>query len=165
MEDAFRAAIREHLVTNRDKIRGVWARLGEGDVWRRANEGSLAPANQLIHLGGNLRQYVLAGLDGRADVRARQAEFDARAGAGKEELLGDFEAVLGEVLRVLDAPIDPSPELHLQGRVFNPVSVWVHVTEHLSYHTGQLVAFAKTLDGRPFDFYAGWELDRLETER
>ena len=158
-ETAFRQSIREHLVTNRDKIRAVWARLDEAHVWHRANDGSLAPANQLIHLGGNLRQYVLAALAGQVDVRTRQAEFDARGGIGKDRLLADFEGVLAEVLRVLEQPVDPTRRLRIQGQDFDPVAVWVHVTEHLSYHTGQLVAFAKALDGRPFDFYADWALD------
>ena len=160
-ETAFRAAIREHLTTNRDKIRTCWAGLSEAQIWQRPNDNTLAPANQLVHLSGNLRQWVLSGLAGVPDTRARDAEFAVRGGLAKAELLDRFEQILDAVLALLDAPIDPTRRLTIQGFDTTPVGVWVHVTEHLSYHTGQLLFFAKALLDAPYDFYGDKQLDAL----
>ena len=160
-EQAFRIGIREHLVTNRDKIRVCWTGLSAKQIWQRPNENTLAPANQLIHLSGNLRQWVLSGLAGLPDARQRDAEFAARGGIEPPQILDNFEQILAAVLSLLDAPIDPTRRLTIQGFDTTPVGVWIHVTEHLSYHTGQLIFFAKAVLDAPYDFYAGKPLNSL----
>ena len=159
MEADFRLSTRFYLGESLRKIRAVWQRLPERDIWRRPNEECLAPANQLIHLSGNLRQWVLATLGGEPDLRARDEEFAVRSGPTKAAILADFEAVMTRVFAVLDQPIHPGRALLIQGHRTTPVGVWVHVTEHLSYHTGQLVFFAKSLHPEPFDFYGDWDLN------
>ena len=159
MEEEFRLRIREYLEENVRKISTAWALLDEQRMWWRPNEQCLAPANQLIHLSGNLRQWVLSHLAGQQDVREREAEFAARQGAGHTELLSQFLALMQEVLLVLEAPIDHRRRLRVQGHDTTPVGVWIHMTEHLSYHTGQLLYTVKQLSGQSFDFYADWALD------
>ena len=160
MEAEFRARIREYLAESERKIVVAWASLSTEQVWSRPNEHCLAPANQLIHLTGNLRQWVLATLDGQPDRRRREAEFAARSGPAPEVLLREFRGVLAEVYRVLaSAPLAGARPLIVQGHTTSPIGVWVHVVEHVSYHTGQLLYSAKAMLDRGFDFYDGWDLD------
>ena len=162
LDAEFRRQIRFHLAESRRKIDAVWANLTEAEVWARTNEQTLAPANQLVHLAGNLRQWVLAALGGAEDVRTRDAEFAARGGRGKAEVFAAFAAVYDGVLAQLasGAPALDTP-VTVQGHATTALGVWVHVTEHLSYHTGQLVFFGKQLRGREYDLYAGWSLNAL----
>ncbi len=160
-ESEFRRTTGFYLRENLRKVEATWASLTAEQIWRRPNEHCLAPANQLIHLTGNLRQWVLSNLDGQPDVRERDAEFAGRTGPDKAQILADFQLVFEEVLRVLEAPIAPGAPLRIQGHDTTPVGVWVHVTEHLSYHTGQLIFFAKSLRGAPYDFYGGWDLNAV----
>lgn len=154
----FREATREYLTGDLKKIRVVWAGLTEEQIWHRYNEHTLAPANQLIHLAGNLRQWVLTHLGGQPDVRERDSEFAIRGGRDKADILGDFETAMAQVLNQLDAPVDVGKPLRIQGHDTTPTGVWVHVTEHLSYHTGQLIFHAKSLRDTAYDFYADWDL-------
>src|SRR5262249_53880200 len=57
--------------------------------------------NRILHLCGNVRQWIVAGLGGAADSRDRPAEFAERSTIPKEELLGRLEAVVGEARAVL----------------------------------------------------------------
>ena len=156
----FRRQTAFYLAESRRKIDAVWADLSEAEAWSRPNEQTLAPANQLIHLTGNLRQWVLSAVGGQPDERSRDAEFAARGGRGKADVYAAFAAVYDAVVEQLaaDGPALTHP-LTVQGHATTVLGVWVHVTEHLSYHTGQLVFYGKQLRGREYDLYAGWELD------
>lgn len=158
MEQEFKLRIKEYLLDNQLKIREVWSRLSEEQIWQRPNEECLAPANQLIHLTGNIRQWVLSNLGNAPDVRNRDAEFAARTGETKQEILAAFEQVLAKALQLLDQPHPLQKPLRIQGHDTTPIGVWIHMAEHLSYHTGQLVFFAKMLSPKPFDFYPDWAL-------
>ncbi|MEM6725052.1 MAG: DUF1572 family protein [Bacteroidota bacterium] len=61
--------------------------LGEEDMWWRPNEQSNSVANLIIHLSGNISQYILSSLDQQPDTRDRDSEFAARGGWSKTELI------------------------------------------------------------------------------
>ncbi len=164
LEREFRHRTDYYLREDLRKIETVWASLTAEQIWQRPNEHCLAPANQLIHLTGNLRQWVLSNLDGQPDVRERDEEFAARSGPDKAQILADFQLVFEEVLRILEAPITAGKSLRIQGHDTTPIGVWVHMVEHLSYHVGQLVFFAKSLHAQPYDFYAGWDLNAVGSD-
>ena len=154
----FRRQINFHLDESARKVEAAWATLSEEEVWQRPNPQTLAPGNQLLHLAGNLRQWVGTHLAGLPAVRARDAEFAARGGLGKAEVYARYAEALAVARRRLAQPLDLLRAVTVQGHATTELGVWVHVTEHLSYHTGQLVFFAKQLRGREFDFYGDWEL-------
>ena len=59
--------------------------------------------NLILHLCGNLRQWIVSGVGGAADVRDRPAEFAERGPVPKEELLRRLEAIVGDAQRILAA--------------------------------------------------------------
>src|SRR6266446_1415386 len=69
------------------KIERCLETLSDQDVWWRANEESNSIGNLLLHLTGNVRQWIISGLGGATDQRVRQTEFDQRSMIPKEELL------------------------------------------------------------------------------
>jgi len=71
-------------------------------LWR-ANDQSNSIGNLLLHLCGNARQWIVSGLGGALDQRARQTEFDERSLISKPELLTTLKGTLAEVDAVLDA--------------------------------------------------------------
>src|SRR4026207_81197 len=83
------------------KIRQCIAALPEGAVWARPNESSNSIANLLLHLAGNIRQWIGGGIGGREVMRDRTAEFSARAGRSATDLLHDLESAVAEVDAVL----------------------------------------------------------------
>lgn len=136
------------------KIAAAVEPLTEEQVWWRAGEGDNSIGNLLAHLDGNLRQWVLEGLGGEAYERHRDAEFAARGGVAKGELMARLRATV-ERCRAVVARLS-SAELarprRIQKHELDGYHALFHTVEHMSYHTGQIVLLAK-LHGARLDFY------------
>ena len=104
---AFVAEARRLLVGDYlPKIERCVERLTEEQVWWRAGEHSNSVGNLLLHLAGNVRQWVVCGLGGAEDTREREREFDERERVPRERLVSALCATLEEadgVLERLDA--------------------------------------------------------------
>ena len=149
MEQRFLALSDGYFQQYVGRIRACVGRLDEAQVWWRPNESCNSVGNLLLHLGGNLTQWVLAGLGGQESERHRAAEFAAREGATKDELVKRLAGVVDDVravLSVLDAADLAAPR-HIQGYETDGAGVVFHVVEHMSYHTGQIVAATKQMLG------------------
>ena len=143
------------------RIRKCLAELTVEEIWARPNEQTVSAGNLVLHLAGNVRQYVLATLGGVPDVRERQKEFDEPGPLPTAELLGRLEKAMAEVSTVLDR-IDPSTLLQthrVQGFVESGLSILVHVVEHFSYHTGQIAYIVKSRKNVDLGFYRGRNLN------
>jgi len=127
------------------KIRLALTAMPADRLWHRANDSSNSAGNLVLHLAGNVRQWIVSGVGGAPDVRHRDAEFAARDGAGLEELLATLEAACAEAVAVfdrLDAAALAETRL-IQSRRTTVFSAIYHVVEHFSGHTGQLIMMAK----------------------
>ena len=140
-----------------EKIRYAVARLEDDQLWWRANPRSNSIGNLLLHLAGNLTQWVVASIGGEPFVRHRDEEFAADRTAGAGELL----ARLGEAVRRAQTTLralgaaDLARPLQVQSYRTNVLGAAFHAVEHMSYHTGQILAVVKQLTGgdEPFDLY------------
>jgi uncharacterized damage-inducible protein DinB len=127
------------------KIERSLADLSEADVWWRPNEASNSIGNLLLHLCGNVTQWIIGGVGQRPYVRHRQLEFDERTPLPKADLLKRMAAVVkeaDEVLGALDAPA-LSTMRHIQGYDVTVLEAVYHVIEHFSMHTGQIIFISK----------------------
>lgn len=144
------------------KISTACSELADDQLWWRPNEESNSIGNLILHLCGNIRQWMIAGVGGEVDARNRDSEFAERRQIGKQELLALLTVTLSEVDAVLsrleadaienqDAPLQRLivPQGFAQ-TVFDSI---FHVVEHFSYHTGQIVFIAKLLAGERIRFY------------
>ncbi len=139
--------------------------LPEAAVWQRPNASSNSIGNLILHLCGNIRQYAISSLSGAEDTRVRDAEFAAQAGPGKLELLQRLTSTVEEAktcIRNMTAA-----ELlrlrYVQGYHLSGMGIIIHVTEHYSYHTGQIAFWIKCLQDRDLGFYAGVDLNAKNT--
>ncbi len=144
--DAFIAESRRRLGGEYlPKLRHVLRDITPADLWWRPNATSNSIANLLLHLDGNVRQWIVAGVGGAADGRDRDAEFLASGGASARTLLARLTRTLREVDAVL-ARIDPETLLApriIQGYHVTVLQAVYHVVEHFSGHTGQILYIAK----------------------
>ncbi len=135
--------------------------LPEAALWQRSNEASNSVGNLLLHLRGNIRQYIHAGLGGQPDVRERDAEFAARGGYTKAELWAALEQTVAEACDI----IRHADEFNLlrvrrvQGFSLSGLGLVLHVVEHYSYHTGQIAFWVKQLQNVDLGFYADFDLN------
>ncbi len=129
--------------------------LTDEQVWWRANPESNSIGNLCLHLAGNARQWIVSGLGGEIDSRARQREFEEPAIISRSELLSSLRETL-EVVDTVLARFDLERCLELleiQGTKVTALAAIFHVTEHFSMHTGQIILLTKMLSQRDLGFY------------
>jgi len=137
------------------KLRQAVVAIPADRLWHRAADGSNSAGNLLLHLAGNVRQWVVSGIGGAPDVRARDAEFAATGGMGGEALLEHLEKTLSEVDAVLArlTPESLGETRLIQGRETTVFSALYHVVEHFSGHVGQIILLAKLYAPGQLRFY------------
>ena len=135
--------------------------LSEDDIWKRHNESSNSIGNLLLHLCGNITQYAIASLGNLEDKRDRDSEFEASDGFSKEELFRNLKNTVEEAKRILSncSTSELMRKREVQGFIFSGIGIAIHVTEHLSYHTGQIAFWTKLLKNKDLDFYKGIDLN------
>ncbi|HEX9002502.1 MAG TPA: DUF1572 family protein [Blastocatellia bacterium] len=135
------------------KIAAALSELTDEQVWWRPNDASNSAGNLILHLSGNVHQWIIAGVGGQPNLRDRASEFAERRQIGRDALLELLTATLDEVDAALakleddvvaaqsDAPLQR--ECMPQGFAQTVLDAIFHVVEHFSYHTGQIVFIAK----------------------
>lgn len=127
------------------KLRAAVTGLSHDNLWWRANEQSNSIGNLLVHLAGNIREWIVTGVGGAAGSRDRASEFSMRDGPNATALLARLDAAVHDADAVL-ARLDPGildRELTIQGRGTTVLAAVYHVVEHFSMHTGQIIFIAK----------------------
>jgi len=129
----------------RTKIRAAVEALPAGALWWRANDQSNSVGNLLMHLAGNIRQWIVAGVGQAPDRRNRAGEFAARDGATAAELLDVLEKALDDVDAVIAklTPDDLAGRRTIQGREISVLEAVYHVVEHFALHSGQIILLSK----------------------
>jgi uncharacterized damage-inducible protein DinB len=137
------------------KLRRALLAIPTDKLWWRPNEAANSAGNLMLHLSGNVRQWVVSGIGGASDVRARNTEFAAVEGENAAELLERLEKTLSEADAVLAAlsarTLGESRDI--QGRHTTVFAAIYHVVEHFSTHTGQIILLAKILAPGAISFY------------
>jgi uncharacterized damage-inducible protein DinB len=135
------------------KITTVMMDLTDEQIWWRPNDSNNSIGNLILHLSGNARQWIIAGVGGMADTRDRAREFGHRERIGRgdltallEETLGEVDVRLFDLERALMAAGSDAPLQRVcvaQGFAQTVLDAVFHVIEHFSYHTGQIILLAK----------------------
>lgn len=144
------------------KLQACVDKLSLEQLWYRPNKNTLSIGNTLLHLNGNVRQYILAGLAEGDDTRARSKEFSERSMIPKDDLIGPLKTTLHEVDQYLDT-IELSNLTKVRPvQCFDEsgVGILIHVVEHFSYHVGQVVYITKMLEDQAMGFYDGKDLEQ-----
>lgn len=131
-------------------------KLSDGQIWARHSDNENAIGNLVLHLCGNVRQWIGTGVAGLPDIRERDREFAARGGYGcgelKERLRRTIE-VAAEQIRKL--PPERLEEItRIQNYQVTRLEAIYHVVEHFSQHAGQIIFATKLLTSEDLGFYA-----------
>ena len=151
-----------YLKANVPRIEKCLQMLSEDDVWQRPNTSSNSIGNLILHVSGNMRQYIISSMGHNEDERNRAAEFSATGGFTKSELIEKISRTVNEALGVLQN-VNEEEMLRMrkvQGFDMNGVDIIVHVVEHFSYHTGQIVFWTKLLKDKDLGFYKELDLSK-----
>ena len=137
------------------RIEDCLGRLTEDQIWTRGADSENAVGNLLLHLSGNVRQWIVSGVGGRPDIRQRDAEFAARGGMPASELAAHLRATIDEAAAVLETlpPQRLTEHITVQHYDVTVLEAVYHVVEHFSGHTGQIIYATKLLTGEDLGFH------------
>jgi uncharacterized damage-inducible protein DinB len=137
------------------KIRRCTEALPRQALWARPNQGSNSVGNLLVHLTGNVSEWILGGVGQRSITRYRAGEFSQRDGAEASTLIANLETVLQEADSVLAnlSEQDLGRTLVIQERETTVLSAVYHVVEHFAMHTGQIIYLTKIYAPNKIHFY------------
>ena len=137
------------------RIETCLSSLNEDQVWARGSENENAVGNLVLHLCGNVRQWIVSGAGGRPDSRDRDSEFSAKGGIPVTELAGRLRAVVQEAVAVLGEVTAErlGERIVVQEYDVTVLEAVYHVVEHFSMHTGQIIFITKMLTGSDLGFY------------
>src|SRR5438270_13037168 len=115
-----------------DRIDKCVARLTEDQVWSRGHESENSVGNLLLHLAGNVRQWIIAGVGGTPDTRDRDSEFNAQGGICKTELLSRLRATVEDACAIVDRLNDErlGATVHIERYDVTVLEAVYHVVEH-----------------------------------
>ncbi|MGC1515580.1 MAG: DinB family protein [Maribacter sp.] len=142
-------------------VKKCLSEVSEEEVWQKPNASLNSIANIMLHLCGNISQYISSSLGETEDVRIRDNEFTTTSGMTKAELLKKLEDTVDTAKRVIfDAkPVQLLKMRQVQGFTFSGVGVVLHAVEHYSYHTGQIAFWVKQLRNKDLGFYDDFDLN------
>ncbi len=137
------------------------SKLSLQETWYRPNPETVSVGNLILHLCGNVRQWIFSGLGDTVDTRDRDGEFNEMGPIAKQLLVVYLEKLESELNEFLDTvTADDLVKRHrVQGFDETGIAILIHVTEHFSYHTGQITYFTKSFKNIDMGYYEGQDLN------
>lgn len=128
--------------------------LSPEQIWWRSNRTSNSAGNLVLHLTGNVRQWIITGLGGAPDVRERDKEFAEQGPLPRRLLLSRLRKTVEDACRVLRklSAEGLARDYTIQGFRVTGLAATFHVAEHFSHHAGQIILITKMLRGRDLKF-------------
>lgn len=154
----FLDASRAQLAYWTDKIRHCFAQLGDEQVWWRPHSGNNALGNIILHLCGNMRQWLIDGIRGEANHRDRPAEFNDRTQHPKAQLMAMLGATVAEADGVLASlapglPASLMQPRRIQGFDINVMAAIHDAVPHVGMHAQEIVWITRMLLGEKYRFH------------
>jgi hypothetical protein len=136
------------------RLRSSVESLTDEQVWWRPNEASNSIGNLMLHLNGNVGQWLVASFNKAEDRRNRPAEFDAEELLPAAALVEKLGATLEEAAKVLArlTTEDLVAEYDIQGYHVTGLYAVYQVVEHFGMHYGQILYITKNLCGKDLGF-------------
>lgn len=147
---------------NTPRILKCLDRLTYEQIWNSPNDQTNSVGNLVLHLCGNITQYILSSLGGAPDNRTRSLEFDKSQDHPKEVLVAMLTDTASKASEII---IGISGEELLRKRdvqcyVMSGMAIIIHVVEHYSYHAGQIALLTKMMTDQDLKFYEGLDLEQ-----
>jgi hypothetical protein len=147
------------------RIKHCLGQLSNEQVWHRPDSELNSIGNLLLHLAGNVRQWLVAGLGNAADTRNRPAEFAERGPIPNKDLLAKLQAAVDEAKPVLRA--QTAGRLHeprrIQGSQITGLAAIFDSVPHFQGHTQEIIHMTRQLLGKAYQ--TAWEPRRPNRAR
>jgi hypothetical protein len=124
-------------------------------IWARGNGAQNSIGNLVLHLCGNVRQWIGSSIGGEPDVRERDREFAASSRMETSELLSRLHATVGDAVAILGnlPPARLTERVATQDGERHVLEVIYQVVGHFQQHAGQIIYATKLLTQEDLKFY------------
>ena len=136
------------------KIEHCVEQLSDDDVWWRPSDSLNSIGNLVLHLSGNVRQWIVSGVGGAPDVRKRPEEFAARGSITKQKLIEVLRATVQDAKAAIraskaDAILRPR---HVQHDDVTGIDATFKSVSHFVGHVQEIVHMTRTRRGERYQF-------------
>jgi Protein of unknown function (DUF1572) len=157
-EDVSRSALAEankRLGECTAKIGHCVGQLSDEQLWWRPAASLNSIGNLMLHLCGNLEQWILSGIGGTADMRQRPAEFAERGPLPKSVLIDKLTRVVAAAQHILarSTPAELARERTIQGFTVTGWGAIFDSVPHFNGHTQEIVCYTRMQLGDAYKFY------------
>jgi uncharacterized protein DUF1572 len=137
------------------RLRTSVEQLTDEQIWWRPNPACNSVGNLLLHLNGNVGQWLVASFNAQEDARNRPAEFNERRRIPGKQMLDQLDWTMQQAAKVLDrlSPEDLAATYQIQGYTVSGLDAVYQVVEHFGMHYGQVVYISKALRAEDLGFY------------
>ena len=137
------------------RIQDCLGKLTADQVWSRGGDNENAIGNLVLHLCGNLRQWIGSGVGGKPDIRVRDREFAARGDIQPTEWAERLRATVDEAVGTVGQVTSERllERIAVQKYDVTVLEAIFHVVQHFAEHTGQILFATKQLTGKDLGYY------------
>lgn len=128
--------------------------LSDEQVWWRPAPSMNSIGNLILHLCGNVGQWIVAGVGGAADTRDRPREFSERGPLAKSELRRKLESTVAAARDALvnASPADLVSSRRIQGFDVTAMSAIFQSVAHFQGHVQEIVHLTRSQLGNDYQF-------------
>jgi Protein of unknown function (DUF1572) len=168
LAEAVITSARKTLTDGLHKIEHCVGQLTDEQVWSRPPECKdpemNSIANLLLHLSGNIRQWLVAGVGGAKDIRNRPLEFSDRSNRPKSEVLLQLQSTIKEADAALAATLSPggrgqgegdsalTAPRRIQGHDTNVIAAVFKCLSHFHGHVQEIIHMTRRQLGDRYRF-------------
>jgi hypothetical protein len=144
------------------KIKHCLGQLSEEQVWWRPLDSMNAIGNLVLHLTGNVRQWMVSGIGGSADVRNRPAEFSEKGPVSRATLLEGLEKVVAETKAAFSqaTAASMSSPRRIQGFTVTGWAALFDSVPHFKGHTQEIICYTRLQLKDAYKFH--WRPETVE---
>jgi hypothetical protein len=144
----------QELVQAFERIRHCLDQLTDEQLWQRPRDEMNSIGNLLLHLAGNVRQWIISGIGEQPDTRDRPGEFSERQAIPGQVLLGRLESTVNEARVVLDGVTseDWMRSRRIQTFDVTGLGAAIRSVAHFRGHTQEIIHMTRALLGERYRF-------------
>ena len=131
------------------------SKLDYASIWSRNGSHENTVGNLVLHLEGNVRQWIIHGIGGVPDVRQRDLEFSIAGGPTAAELASRIRETVNGAMAIIgglsaERLVD---RITAQSSTVSALVAIYQVVGHFQQHAGQIMFATKQLTGDGLGFY------------
>jgi hypothetical protein len=138
-----------------ERIEHCVNQLDDQQVWWRPRPEMNSIANLLLHLSGNIGQWVVSSVANAPSTRNRPSEFAERGPIARDQLLGGLRDAVAKACRSIES-IKTAEQLlaprRIQGNDTNLLTAVFHAASHFEGHTQEIIGMTRQILGDRYQF-------------